>query len=196
MKITTHSLLQHNIVVDHGAVGGAPSLLRPLKPWNGSSPRATGKSPIADPGGSTPAAAVDEEPKRLSFFLKTKRSQIRRRSTDSGTGKSNEAASKNRQPDEGGSSTPEPRRAPPSRRRATPSKTDPPAPSPPRRRRPEDLSLPTLCTRRESAFPRPPAAGAAGGGRGSHRFSAGEVVRPGRSQIPLWVTVDERGRFM
>jgi hypothetical protein len=156
-------------------------------PWIGSSPRATGKSPIADPGGPTPAVAVGEDPNLTSFFLETNRSQIRRRPTESGAGKSSEAAPKNRQLDEGSRSTPEPRRAPPSRRGSTTCKTEPTASSPPRRRRPETLSLPTLCTRREPAFPRPPAAGAAGGGRGSRRFSAGEVARPGRSQIPLWL---------
>jgi hypothetical protein len=48
---------------------------------------------------------------------------------------------------------------------------------------------PTLCTRRDPGFPHPPAAEAAGGGRGNRRIAAGEVVRTGDFRNRLSATV-------
>ncbi|KAK1644324.1 hypothetical protein QYE76_062129 [Lolium multiflorum] len=53
----------------HEAVGGAPSQLLLLSPWNGSRPPANGKSPSAGPRGPTSEAAVVNEPSNIAFFL-------------------------------------------------------------------------------------------------------------------------------
>jgi hypothetical protein len=98
--------------------------------------------------------------------------RFRHRATKTGKGKSSPAAPQNRQPDGGSRSTPGLLGAPPSRGRTATCKTNPAKPLPSRRRRLDTLSKPTLYTRR----PRPPAAGAAGGGRGNRRFGAGEVA--------------------
>jgi hypothetical protein len=117
------------------------------------------------PKGPTPEGAVVVESSRHIFLHEVFNCcRFRHRATETGKGKSSPAAPQNRQPDGGSRSTPGLLGAPPSRGRTATCKTNPAAPLPPRRRRLDTLSKPTLYTRRESGFPRPPAAGAAGGG--------------------------------
>ena len=52
---------------------------------------------------------------------------------------------------------------------------------------------PTLCTRRETGFPHPPAAGAADGGRGTHASPAAKVDRRRAPKKRLFRTVAIRG---
>ena len=55
------------------------------------------------------------------------------------------------------------------------------------------LSNPTLCTSRDPGFPHPPAAGAAGGGRGNPRLAGERGGSTGRSPKIAFYTVAVRG---
>jgi hypothetical protein len=165
----------------HGAVGGAPSHLPPKTPWNGGLPHANGKSPITGPAGPTPEDSIAIDPNRSTFFhLKSKPpappSPGRQLGENAHRTSAKARARRGQQLDD---ETPwSAAVGVDSHHPQTPIRPDHHSIAAGR-----EPSSPTLCTRRETGFPRPPAAGAAGGDRESPRLSACEVDRPVDLQI-------------